>query len=227
LREKYKNIKILYAEDEEFIRANAVEFLNRYFESVLEAKNGLEAFEIYKIEKPDIIITDIKMPKLSGLDLAQKIRENDKKTQIIIATAYTNQEYLLKAIELSLVKYLIKPIMEDALFEAIELCMENLNVNDSNIKKLSESAIYDTFNRILTINSEIIKLTKRELLLLDLLVKNSNRSINYQEIENYVYRDKGMSVDAIRSLIRSLRKKLPQHTIENISGVGYKVNLIE
>lgn len=71
-----KPLTLLYVEDEPLIRQNAVEYLSRYCKQVLEAKDGLEGFEVYKAHKPDLIISDINMPKLNGLDFASRIREN-------------------------------------------------------------------------------------------------------------------------------------------------------
>ncbi len=68
----------------------------------------------------------------------------------------------------------------------------------------------------------MIKLTKNELSLLDLLAKNHQRAVTYQEIENLIWSGDGMSIDALRSLVRSLRKKLQGDFIENVSGIGYR-----
>lgn len=225
-KENYKNIKILYVDDEEFIRENAVEYLSRYFDEVYEAKDGLEAYELMDSIKPHIVITDIKMPNLNGIELAKKIRKDDKKTQIIIATAYTDTKYLLEAVELQLVKYMVKPILESKLLPVLDTCVNTLKEDSSNIKKLSETTIFDIYNKTLLINNEIKKLTKNEILFLELLCSNSNRVVKYEEIQTYIWYDTYMSGDAIRSLVRALRRKLPNCLIENLSGIGYKIGLI-
>lgn len=226
-KKEFKNIKILYVEDEELIRENAVEYLRRYFDTVLEAKDGLEALEIIQANRPHIIITDIKMPKLDGLEMTKRIRREDKKTQIIIATAHTNTEYLIDAVELQLVKYMIKPILESKLLPVLSSCVKTLKEDSSNIKKFSKDVSFDIFNKILVSHGKIKKLTKNEILFLELLCENSNRTVTYNEIENYIWYDSVMSGDAIRSLVRALRKKLPSiDCIENLSGIGYKVNIL-
>jgi len=121
-----KNIKIVYAEDESFIRANMVELLEFFSANVIAVENGNDAYEMYHKEKPDIVIADIQMSGMNGLELAEKIRKNDKKVQIIITTAYTNTEYLLKAVELNIVKYLLKPIPLVELEKVLNTCMENI-----------------------------------------------------------------------------------------------------
>ncbi|WP_108063345.1 response regulator transcription factor [Poseidonibacter lekithochrous] len=225
-KEEFKNIKLLYVEDEALIRENAVEYLSRYFDNVYEAKDGIEALELVREVKPHIIITDINMPNLNGLELAKEIRREDKKTQIIIATAHTDTDYLMEAVELHLVKYMIKPILESKLMPVLKACISNIKEDVSNIKKLSSNTCFDTFNKTLLVNNEIKKLTKNEILFLELLCINSNRAISYEEIQNYIWYDSYMSGDAIRCLVRALRKKLPLDTIENLSGIGYKINFI-
>jgi two-component system, OmpR family, response regulator VanR len=218
---------ILYVDDDVEILENALEYLGRLCRRVLGAHNGLEAFRLYEMHKPDLIISDIKMPKLNGLELAKKIRINDQKTPIIIATAYTDTHFLLDAIELRLIKYLIKPITAEKLQQALLLVYQSLTLQSHNIKKLTQTAFYDTFNKILTRDQEIIKLTKNELLLLDLLVKNSPRTIQYREIETLIWQDEGMSIEALRTLMKSLRKKIDNECVENISGIGYKITLLQ
>ena len=224
--EEFKNIKILYVDDEEFIRENAVEYLSRYFEEVYEAKDGLEALEMIDRFKPHIIITDIKMPNLNGIELAKKIRQSDKRTQIIIATAHTDTDFLITAVELQLVKYMVKPILETNLISVLKQCVQTIKEDNSNIKKLSTNAFFDIFNKTLLIESKIKKLTKNELLFLELLCINSNRAVTYEELQTYIWYDDYMSGDAIRSLVRALRRKLPENAIENLSGIGYKINLL-
>ena len=86
---------LLYVEDEVSIREMVLEYLEVFFSELYEASNGVEALKIYNDKKPDIIISDIEMPKMNGLKLASLIREKDITTPIIITTAYTSVEYLL------------------------------------------------------------------------------------------------------------------------------------
>jgi len=225
-KEDFKNIKILYIEDDDLIRENALEYLNRYFDEVYEARDGLEALDIKEKVKPHIIITDIQMPKLNGIDLAKKIREEDTQTQIIIATAYTNTEYLITAVELQLVKYMVKPILDSKLLQVLESCISSIKDDKSNIKKIASNTTFDTFNKTLFVDSQIKKLTKNELLFLELLCINSQRAVSYDQMQNHIWYDSYMTDDAVRSLVRALRRKLPKNSIENISGIGYKINLI-
>jgi len=223
MQKDFSNLTILYVEDEALIRQNAVEYLGRISKKVLEAEDGFEALKAYHDSKPDIIISDINMPRMNGLEFAKKIRQTDKNTPIIITTAHTETDYLLKAVELQLIKYIVKPITASKLQEALSLAHEHLS--QGNIMIITEGTLYDTLNKSLFINKQIVKLTKNELLLLDLLAKNHQRAVTYQEIENLIWIDDGMSIDALRSLVRSLRKKLQGDFIENISGIGYRCKI--
>ena len=223
MQNNFSNLTLLYVEDDEIIRQNAVEYLSSYFKEVFQAQDGEIALKIYREKKPDIIITDIEMPRLSGLDMAKKIRKSDKSTPIIVATAFTDTSYLLRAVELQLIKYLTKPISSKKLKEALSLVAEHLNLNS--IVSINQVTQYDKFNKILVVDEKIIKLTKKELQLLDLLAKNHHRVVNYEEIASTLWYDDVMSKDALRALIRTLRIKLKGEYLENISGFGYRLKV--
>ncbi len=223
-------LTVLYAEDEGSVRQNGVEYLSRYFREVYEANDGAEALKIWKEKRPDIIITDIKMPKLNGLEFAAKVRLNDKKVPIIIMTAFTDKDDLLKAVELQLVKYLVKPVTSHKMQEALYLASESLLSDNTNIVFLDEESFYDLFNKTLIIAGKVIKLTRNELYFFDYLVKNRQRAVTYREIENLLWQYEGMRKDALRTLIYGLRKKISltkpnRNFIENISGIGYKLKV--
>lgn len=220
-----RNIKILYVEDDEIARENGIEYLENYFEHIYEASNGLEGLAMFDKHKPDIVITDIEMPKMNGLEFVRKIREINKNTKVIITTAFSDKEYLLAAIELQLVKYLIKPINEKNLEEALQICIENIDENSSNIIQISSNTVFDSYNKTLVTDGKIIKLRTKELDLLTLLLKNKTRFVTYQEIEHVVWIDSVMTKDALKTLIKNLKSKLPTDTITNLSGTGYKIAL--
>jgi DNA-binding response OmpR family regulator len=216
---------LLFVEDEAMIRKIAVAVLRPYFLEIYEAKDGVEALEIYANYKPDIIITDIEMPNMNGLALCKKIREKDKTTPIIVTTAYTKTDYLLEAISLNLVKYLVKPIEEEALFEALNFCFELIERNSPSTVKISKTHTFDMLNHTLIEKKEKISLTESQYKLLSILIKNQGRIVSYEEIENYVWFDRIMSADALRSLVRDVRKFIGKETIVNISKYGYRIHL--
>ena len=224
-QEILKNLSVLYVEDEADIRRNAVEYLERICKNVYEAKDGKEALNVWKAHHPDIIITDINMPRLDGIAMARYIREHDTKTQIVIATAHTDTDYLLQAVELQLVKYLVKPVTKEKLIGALEQSVKMIEDKSKFALALSGECRYDAYAKLIVCKDKEIKLTKNELLFIDLLARHNSRVVTYQEIENAIWPYEGMSQDAIRSLVRGVRKKVPDGAIENISGIGYKIRL--
>jgi len=129
--EKLKNMTLLYAEDEEGIRKPMANSLSYYLKEVIEAKNGEEGLEMYYAKRPDIILTDLRMPVRDGLYMVKEIRQVDKKTPILMITAHTDKEYLLSAIELKIEKYIIKPVALDELLSALRLCIEEIESDRS------------------------------------------------------------------------------------------------
>ena len=223
-KELLKDLRILYVEDEDDVRRNAVEYLKRIAKEVLEASDGKEAIKVWADEKPDIIITDISMPRLNGLDMARYIRSKDQDVQIIVATAYTDTDYLMKAVELNLVKYLVKPITKEKLQSALSQSVEKIKDENKFSIQLSEECAYSAYSQNIVCQGQEVKLTKNEVLFIDLLAHHISRTLTYQEIEDAIWPYEGMSQDAIRSLVRGVRKKVPEGAIENVSGVGYRLN---
>ena len=220
------NRKILYVEDNDFIREEAIEYLSLIYTTVLEASNGEEALAIYYENKPDIIITDIEMPIISGLEMIQHIRRKDKKTPIIVITAFMNNDYLLEAIELHLVKYIVKPLTKNKLDIALSIAEESLHEASKDcIVRVSDSISYDKLNKTLLEGDTIVQLTHNEVLLFLLFIERGNTLVSYQTIKDEIWNYEDNYMDALRTLVFSLRNKIGKIKIKNISGLGYKMIL--
>ena len=221
LLKKLKAFTILYVEDDRGIRENFEEILKHYFKEVFVAKNSKEAYEKYLLEKPDLLMTDIKMENESGIDLIKKIRENDKDIKVVITSAYTNLDYLLEATELNLIKYIVKPITNAKLIEAFESFLKS-NTNQK-IYMLKDNWYFNSQKSIISNDKEEFVLTKKEILFLELLISKKS-VISYEEIFNHICDDNiQMSQNAMRQFIKNLRKKLPLNYLKNIQGVGYYI----
>ncbi len=219
-----KDLIVLLAEDEEVTRENLQEALSLFVKEVFVAKDGKEAYELYLEKKPDIILTDVEMPHITGIKLTQKIRQEDKTTPIIILTAYTNTEYLLKAIELNLVKYLIKPVSATSLRDVLQKACDSIaKEEECPIKKIDEESYYDFKQRSLYYEGVEQKLTSFQRVFLEYMLKASNRLVDYAELESGIWKDEVMTSDALRSVVKGLRQKLPPDTIVNFSKLGYKL----
>ncbi len=224
-KEKLKTLTILYAEDEDVIRKNVAQTLRYYAKEVIEAKDGAEAYELYKKHKIDILYTDILMPNLNGIELVKKIRAEDKDIAIVMVTAHTDKDYLLKAVELHLEQYIVKPMNLKTLKTSLTKCVKNINQNKPITKKLPNDFEYDFDTKAFTCKGEITKLTKKEALFFELLLKNFQRVVSYDEIEYEVWQNDMMSSLALKSLVRNLRAKFCKECIKNHSGMGYKLDI--
>ncbi len=107
-----KNITILYAEDEAVLREITLNILKSFTKKQFIAKDGAEGFELFKQNESeiDLIITDVNMPIMNGLEMIKEIKKINPNIPIIVATAFSNTEYLLEAIDIGVDKYILKPI---------------------------------------------------------------------------------------------------------------------
>lgn len=105
---------VLVVDDEQDQRQAIIErvrWADAGFEVVGEAENGVEALDLIEALEPDLILTDIRMPMISGLELARRVREVRPATQIVILSGYDSFEYAREAIDYNIISYLLKPIL--------------------------------------------------------------------------------------------------------------------
>jgi len=118
--DKLSQIKVLYVEDDDFIREELADTLEFDVKELIVAENGEEGLEKFKQFKPDLVISDVKMPKMDGLAMSKEIKSISPKTPIIITTAFSDSNYLMRAIEIGINRYVTKPVDIDKLYNAIE-----------------------------------------------------------------------------------------------------------
>lgn len=217
-----KKLKILFVEDDPVVRNSTTEILQIFFADVLIAHNGIEALEILLIEQPDIILSDIKMPKMDGLLLTQKIRSQHNTIPIILLSSYSDQETLLEAANSCIDGYILKPIELSHLLATIDKAIKR-KTPIKKILQFSEHIIYDQRTHELFINKQSITLGKKERQMLEYFIHNSNRTISKQELINNVWELDEITDSALKNLLNRLRSKIGFDLIISVKGSGWRL----
>ena len=141
-----RSISILYVEDEQIIRDQMVKAYTKLFKEVFVPSNGKEALEIFtqNMDNIDIVISDINMPVVSGLEMSEQILAK-KDIPIILTTAHTDKEYMLKAIDIGIKKYNTKPITLNAIVQDIEEVV-TMHKKEMNIKDITKKLLLKSKN---------------------------------------------------------------------------------
>ena len=143
------NISILYVEDEENVREMLSRFLKRFCTELYVAQNGKVGLDLYKEHKPDLVISDIKMPVMNGLDMIKEIKQLNHDQLVLLLTAHSDSDYLFEAINLNIDGYILKPIDLDIVYEKIEQ-LTHIIENKQAMQALKESE--EKFRTITQIN---------------------------------------------------------------------------
>ena len=166
-----KNFSVLYVEDDDEIRDQLAHFLRRRVGVLHVATNGHEGLLAFDAHRPDIVVTDILMPVMDGLKMAEKIKAISPPTPIIVTTAFNETNFFLKAIDIGVDKYVIKPVNTDTLGSVLVQCAHTLL---SEVERRLAAAVFDcssdaiivtdAHNTIVSVNPAFCEITgfKRE-----------------------------------------------------------------
>ena len=154
----------------------------------------------------------------------KNIRELNEKIKIVAILDEINHTHLLESLKLKDIKLVEDLNCLNQFCENLKECVKAIDSNKSNVLKLKNDLMYDSFNKTLFKSKKIIPLTKKEIEFLDYLIQNSLRAIGYNELNEMIW-DGFMTQDALRSLIKELRKKTYKELIKNVSGIGYRIDL--
>ncbi|MBF0565794.1 MAG: response regulator [Nitrospirae bacterium] len=168
------DIDILYVEDDEVSGKALLKFLQKEAKNVLVASNGLEGLKLFENHRPELVITDIRMPVMDGLKMSRAIKELDAKTSIIVTTSYNDVEFLMTAIDIGIDKYIIKPVKVSNLSTAIHECV---------IATLQQRAIHE-LNRLL--KAKIGELSEKTIYLDNILRSSTDMAIIAMDSELFV-----------------------------------------
>lgn len=223
---KLKNLSILYADDDDILRQSTTNTLKILFRNVYSAKNGKEALEIYDKHKNDIqiIMLDIKMGSISGIEVSQNIRINDEKIPIFLVSSYTEINDLLDSIKLNLVDYLQKPVTFQKLTEVFIDCLKMLKKNNFLVQNLEENINYNPVTKEVISHGEKILLSKNEIKAIELLISRRGQIITYEFFAT-INGEKEISEIAIKNIISRLKRKIKCKSIKNVPKIGYILSI--
>ncbi|WP_103578448.1 response regulator transcription factor [Campylobacter concisus] len=217
-----KNLTVLLVENNSDSRKIIYDILIDNFEKVITAQNGDEGLKKFKKYNPNMVITDVFMPIIDGLDMAKCIKEISKDTPIIILSTHCEKETLLKAIDVGIDKFLIKPIMPGDFLETIENVAKN-KIETTNIIKIGNGYSFNKIKRVLIREGVEISLTKKELAFVSLLIKRFGTLVLHDEIKSVVWVGESVTEAAIRTFVKRVRDKVGSSFIKNVPGLGYKI----
>ena len=168
----------------------------------------------------DLFIVDVYVPYINGLELISKIKKVRENSKIIIISADNNIQTIKKAYQQGCDDFLKKP------FDIEELLLKVQKIKTSSVQTLNfnNGISYAFHQKSIYFNTSEVILTKKETTLIDLLINNLHNGVSYDVLIDVLYEDDIGSIDALRSLVKRLRKKLPDGFIQTTLSGRYKIN---
>jgi len=131
LKEEAKSISVLYVEDEDPTRCQIAQILNLFFKEVVTASNGLEALNLYKESPTDLIMTDLTMPQMTGLEMIKEVKKIESKQHIVVLTAHNSSENIMETMDLQIDGFLLKPMKMDRMLTLLYKVTHTINLEKS------------------------------------------------------------------------------------------------
>ncbi|MBP7651868.1 PAS domain S-box protein [Candidatus Dependentiae bacterium] len=177
IHKEHEDIKILYVEDDEMVREYVELMLKRRYTEVYCAADGKRGIELYQTKNIDVVITDIRMPRMNGLEMSKKIIEMNPAAHIIVTTAFNDSELLLESIDIGVERYILKPVEMPKLFDALNYCTKLIKLQRSEKKYLIE----------IENKSRNLEKANIELKIKDNAIKTAVSSIAFAEIGGRIF----------------------------------------
>ena len=213
---RLKYLNICY--DVKSINNEFNDFFSSYQDNFFEYEHKNELIEL--VSKNDIHFVITKY----NSEVLKQIRELNQQIQIIAILDEINHTHLLESLEIKYVKFIENLNCINNFIDLLKDCAKNIDSNKSNIIDLGNNFVFDNYNNFLTKNNVMISLTKKEQQLLNLLTKNHNNFLSYEDINREIW-EGAMTQDSLRSMIKEIRKKTYKELIKNVSGVGYRIDV--
>ena len=213
-------MKILLVEDDEFIGESIKDYFEMQGNKVDYFSNPKTAIENIYPNHYDIFLFDINMEGMNGFSLYEELKKYSD-TPVIFITAYSDVDHLEEAFNLGAADYIKKPFE----FKELELRIKKLLFNKTSCIYVGENYKFDLKKLKLFYKDEEVDLTPNERYFLELLFQNKGQVVESEVIKDYIWEDKVVCDNTLRTQVKKLRAKLKENFIKNIRGTGYKVEL--
>ena len=219
-------MKILVVEDDLSLSDILVFTLRRVGYDVVTAHDGVVALQLWQAEKPDLVVLDLNLPKLDGLDVCRQIR-SEAQTPIIILSVRSGDEAVVKGLELGADDYVVKPFSPNQLVARIQAVSRRTGVTDAtNVLKLGGFTFDRSRNEVQRQHSEPARLTPLEAKLLETLILHAGQVLTSDALITAVWGNDGGDKTMLKQLVYRLRAKIDQgdsvpSLIETVPGIGY------
>lgn len=215
--------KILIVEDESLVALEIESALKKSnYETCAIVENAQKAIELVKECKPDVVLMDIYLEgEINGIKACKKIKKIYK-TPVIFLTAYSDSKTMNEALDCMPDGYLIKPFRRAELFASIQMVINKTksSENKKDIVPLCNKSFYDRKRKVIIYKNDEIPLTKKESQLLELLLENRGKIVQFETIEFELWPQKTVSETTRRTLIHRLRSKISKDCFRTIIGIG-------
>ncbi|RAX58168.1 hypothetical protein CCZ01_03590 [Helicobacter monodelphidis] len=215
--------EILLVEDDVDLRNLIDRHLRRHAKALYSVGEGKKALKIFQEKSPHVIITDLDLPKMSGLEFIKEVRDINPRVAVVIITAFGTRENLIESYDLGACSILKKPIDLEEL-SIILLANTPKKITKTTVS-LGNNLSYNPIEMTLYDGSKSVVLTKKENKILSLLLQYRGGVVSYDEFQSMIWGETPMTLDTLRMHINSIRKKSHQNIIRNLSGVGYKLTM--
>lgn len=219
-------MKILLLEDESILRNTIMEFLEEMQHRVVGFADGLSAKEMLLSNSFDLLILDINVPKMSGFELLEAIREAGIYTPVIYISALVDIEEITRGFTLGCSDYLKKPFHLKELAIRIDNVARLQSLQSVNHTLLSRDYSYHAEKKTLYFQGEPQEITKRQQQIIDLLAANIGLVVDFDMFREYVWENAIIDNASIRAEVNRLKKALKEDVIKNIRGLGYKIERV-
>lgn len=222
--------RVLLAEDESVAREILEFYLNTIFDEVIITEDGLEGLEAYKKalkenKKIDLVLTDIKMPNMDGIEMLENIYALNKNQKFIIVSAYKDEHLLLKSINLKVLGYFIKPLNVDNIMKMLTKAKDEVledKRKDQDIIEVNDIYTYNKYSKLLYENSSLVKLSKKETQALDILITNKKHIVDIDTFKKELWQNKDTLDATFRTVMKRLKDKIKtKDFILSRKGQGY------